>query len=326
MRLIERLLVVCWLFGLILMLDLLSIGGITFDNLFWVNRLPKTHFEGIIERQGRFFGGRAPNVAVATAKLGIKSGLVSSVGGDFESEGYENYLKNNGVDSRGVLKFHNEKTKQVFIFTDLKGNQITFFDYGAERHFSEMKTPIELIKESRFVHISSSGDYKFNIRCAKYAHNNDVAVSFDPGNDPFTEINEYLSAMLQNCNILFMNNLEARGILKRLKLNKANELLSFGPERIVVIDKNDKSSIVFSQHTTENIPSIIRGTKDPTGASDGYVSGFLSGHLKGYSNRICAQIGAVEASFVAEGFGAQTNLPTWQLMQHRFKQQFKDLL
>ena len=42
------------LFDPILLLDLLSIGGITFDILFWVNRLPEIHFEGIIERHGGF--------------------------------------------------------------------------------------------------------------------------------------------------------------------------------------------------------------------------------------------------------------------------------
>lgn len=85
-------------------MDLLVIGGITFDYLFWVDRLPEKHFEGVIKRHGRFFGGRAPNVAVAAAKLGIKTGLVSSVGDGFASEGYEAYLRATDVDLRGIVK------------------------------------------------------------------------------------------------------------------------------------------------------------------------------------------------------------------------------
>ncbi len=203
---------------MIIMLDLLAIGGITFDNLFCVNRLPKTHFEGIIERQGKFFGGRAPNVAVAVAKLGIKSGLVSPVGDDFESDGYENYLKNIGVDLQGVLKFKGESTKQIYIFTDPKGDQITFFTYGAESHFREMDVPRDLIKDSRMIHLTSSGDYKFNVKSAQFAYENKILVSFDPGNDPFIEIEEYLVTMLKHTSILFMNDIEAISLQKRLNV------------------------------------------------------------------------------------------------------------
>lgn len=305
------------------MLDLLSIGGITFDNLFWVNRLPKKHFEGIIERQGRFFGGRAPNVAVATAKLGIKSGLVSPVGEDFESEGYEEHLKNNGVDLRGVIKFKCEKTKQIFIFTNPNGDQITFFDYGAEQHFSEMKTPTDLIKESRLVHISSSGDYKFNIRCAEFAHSNGIAVSFDPGNDPFTEIADYLKAMLRNCTILLMNNLEAKSIITHVGLNECPELLELGPKIVVVIDKCDKSSTIFSADLTEHVLSAIKNSEDPTGASDGYVSGYLTGFLRGFDKIICGMMGSVVASFVSEAPGTQTNLPNWPELIKRGRERFR---
>jgi sugar/nucleoside kinase (ribokinase family) len=308
------------------MLDLLTIGGITFDNLFRVDRLPQKHFEGIIERRGRFFGGRAPNVAVAVAKLGIKTGLVSSVGDDFESEGYEDYLRANGVDLRGVIRVARENTKQIFIFTDPYGDQITFFDYGAEKHFSKMETPKDLIKESRNVHISSSGDYRFNVRCAEFAHKNGSIVSFDPGNDPFTEITEYIEIMLQNCSILFMNDLEALSMVKQLDLNGVNELLDFGPRIVIVINKSDKDSRIYTLNSTEHIPSVIRILKDPTGTSDGYVAGFLAGYIKGCDTRIAELIGSVEASFVAEGFGAQTSLPDWQCLGKRSVERFKDLV
>ena len=298
-------------------MDLLAIGGITFDHLFWVDRLPERHFEGIIKRQGRFYGGRAPNVAVAAARLGLKTGIVSAVGEDFASEGYENYLKILGLDLRGVVKVPGKKTKRIFIFIDPHGDQIAFFDYGAEQHFSKMETPRELITDSRNVHISSSGDYEFNVRCAKFAKKNGSIVSFDPGNDPFTEIIEYLEAMLKNCNVLVMNNLEARNIVKRLDLNKTNELLQFGPRIIIVINKKDKASTIYTQDLTEYIPSLVRVIRDPTGASDGYVAAFLVACLKGYDLKTAGELGATEASFVLENFGAQTNLPSWDLLCKR---------
>jgi sugar/nucleoside kinase (ribokinase family) len=307
-------------------MDLLSIGGITFDNLFWVDRLPEKHFEGIIKTYGKYFGGRAPNVAVAAAKLGIKTGIVSAVGEDFASSGYEGYLRALGIDLRGVVKVPAKKTKQIFIFTDPHGNQITFFDYGAEAYFRKMNVPENLIKESKIIHISSSGDYRFNIKCAEIAYKSNIPVSFDPGNDPFTEIREYVQAMVTRCKILFMNNAEARGIMERLNLGSINHFLDLGPDIVVVINKADKSSLVCTRDFTEQIPSVVQKVRDPTGASDGYVAAFLSGYIKGYDLKTSGILGSVEASFVTESFGSQTNLPDWKSLRKRCKKRFKNLL
>jgi uncharacterized membrane protein len=58
-------------------LDLLTIGGITLDQIFKVSRLPEKHFEAEVIEFGTFFGGRAPNVAAMAAKIGLKTGIVS---------------------------------------------------------------------------------------------------------------------------------------------------------------------------------------------------------------------------------------------------------
>ena len=305
-------------------MDLLAIGGIAFDKLFWVDRLPETHFEAVIEKHGVYFGGRAPNAAVAAARLGIKTGIVSLVGEDFESEGYEDYLRKVGVDLRGVIKVRKARTKRIFIFTDPQKNQITFLNHGAEKYLRRRKTPSDLIKDSKIVHISSSGDYRFNLRCARYAYQNNVSVSFDPANDPSTEIPQYLRTMIEYCSLLFMNDVEALCIVKRLKLSTTKDLLSFGPSTIVIINKNDKSSSIHTKNDTVQIPSAIRVIKDPTGTSDGYIAAFLAGHIKGCDTRTAGMLGSVEASFIAESFGSQTNLPNWELLYERCKEWFKN--
>ena len=301
---------------------MLAIGGITLDQIFKVSRLPKTHFEAQIIEFGTFFGGRAPNVAAMAAKIGLKTGIVSAVGEDFVGSGYEAHLRKLGVDLRGVTKVSGQRTKEIFIFSDPEGNQITFFYFGAEKHFEKMEVPIDLIKESKFVHISSSGDYKFNINCAKVAYSNNILVSFDAGNDPFTEIPEYLKGVVSRTSFLFMNDVEVPGILKRLELSNINELLTYGPSVIAIINKKDKSSRVYANRTVENIPSAVKKIVDVTGASDGYVAGFLAGYSKTRDLRIAGMLGAVEASYVVEDYGCQTNLPNWKELVSRCKAVF----
>lgn len=303
-------------------MHLLAIGGITLDQIFRVSRLPKKHFEAEIVEFGTFFGGRAPNVAVMAAKIGLKTGIVSAVGQDFANSGYEAHLRELGVDLRGIIKVPKQKTKQIFIFSDSEKNQITFFYFGAERHFKKMKVPIDLIEESKIIHISSSGDYKFNVNCAKAAYDRNVLVSFDPGNDPFTKITTYLKDVISCATFLFMNNIEASNILKRLGLSNVADLFDFGPQIIAIINKRDGSSRIYERDIVKQIPSAIDKIVDVTGASDGYVAAFLTGYTKTGDVRIAGMLGAVEASFIVENLGCQTNLPDWKELTERAKSIF----
>jgi ribokinase len=111
--------------------------------------------------------------------------------------------------------------------------------------------------------------------------------------------------------------------MKRLNLDSANHFLDLGPEIVTVINKTDKSSVIKTKAFTERIPSIVRKIRDPTGASDGYVGAFLSAYLKGYDLKTCGVLGSVEASFVSENFGSQTNLPDWESLRDRCRKRFK---
>ena len=304
-------------------MDLLAIGGVTLDHLYRVDRLPKRHFEATIEEYGLYFGGRAPNVAAVASRLGLKAGVVSPVGEDFTSSGYESHLESLGVDLRGLVKIGGQKTKRIFIFTDPKGDQITFFYYGAESHFNRMRIPFDLMCESRIVHITSSGSYDFNLKCAKQAHDRNIIVSFDPGNDPFTEIREYLVGMVQSTTFLFMNDVEAHDIIRRLGVAEASEILELGPEAVVIMSKRGKSSVIYTRGNKEPIPSAAREIRDPTGASDAYVGAFLTTYIKGHDLRTAGMLGSIEAAFVVESLGSQTNLPTWNSLCMRYQKVFK---
>jgi len=307
--------------------DVLTVGSITLDHIFKLDRLPTTHFEANIDHIGTYFGGRAPNVAVMLAKLGFGSGIVSPVGSGFRESGYEAHLAKLGVNLQGIVRVPSERMMEVWIHSDRRGNQTTVLNVAAARHFGKMHVPSALIKKSRIVHISSSGDYKFNVAVARSAVELDVPVSFDVGNDPSTEISRYVSSMIRNSTFVFVNNVELSGVLKRVALRSAHELLSIGPSTIVVMDKFDKSSWIYTNDGCKRIRSPLRKRKlvDNTGASDAYVAGFLAGQLKGWCQdfRTCGLLGAAEASFVTESLGCQTNLPSWEDLVRRIRVRFK---
>ncbi|MDQ1276256.1 MAG: nucleoside kinase [Euryarchaeota archaeon] len=60
-------------------------------------------------------GGGAANIAVAIAKLGGKSQLISPVGTDFSSSGYEKLLLEAGVDLSRLYSIEDRKISKAFI-------------------------------------------------------------------------------------------------------------------------------------------------------------------------------------------------------------------
>jgi sugar/nucleoside kinase (ribokinase family) len=116
---------------------------------------------------------------------------------------------------------------------------------------------------------------------------------------------------------------EAINMIKKLKMRSINELLDLGINAAVVINKEDRSSSIYTRGKLEEIPSALRTVRDPTGASDAYIGAFLAGLTKGYSLRSAGMIGSIEASFAVEGFGAQTNLPDWDSLCQRHREIFE---
>jgi len=76
----------------------------------------------------------------------------------------------------------------------------------------------------------------------------------------------------------------------------------------------------------EHITAIPVRMKDPTGAGDSFRAGFLLAYQRGYPPDTCARVGTVTSSFVVEGVGCQTNLPSWEEMRARYERHFGALM
>lgn len=87
-----------------------------------------------------------------------------------------------------------------------------------------------------------------------------------------------------------------------------------GPIIVAVMEKKEKSSIIYSAEGKQEIPSMLEECVDPTGTSDAYVAGFLAGILRECPIAQCGILGAAQTAFVAREIGCQMNLPTWEML------------
>jgi ribokinase len=257
-------------------------------------------------------GGGAANIAVAIAKLGGKSQLISPVGTDFASTGYEKLLTDAHVDLSRLYRLKDQKISKAFIFTDREKNQATYFYWGASSKFKELEPePVD------FVHLATADSF-YNAKMAQISS----FVSFDPGQDLVTYSRENLELILAHTDILFANKHEIKRVLE-ITGKSFSELKAMID--IIVITYDAEGSRIYTGKDEYSIPVVAVRAVDPTGAGDAYRAGFLLAFTRRYSLPTCGKIGSTVASFVVKTRGCQTGLPTWEEMKVLYEGNFGKL-
>lgn len=288
------------------------VGHTALDYLFEVERIASPNESYPIIEYETLFGGGAANIAAAIATLGGDVSLISAVGNDFGSIGYEEHLEKLGVDLSLLYRINDEKCTRAFVYTDKHHNQSSYFYWGSSARLPQLEPP-----EVDFVHLATA-EANFNARMSQKAG----FVCFDPGQDLVTYSMENLVTILDNTDILFANRHEIRRVCSMT--HRSFEDLQNNIETIIVTCDTGGSRI-YHKDSQIHIPAVKVEAVDPTGAGDGYRAGFLVAFKKGYPFETCGKVGAVVASFVVECTGCQTNLPSWEVMEKRYEENFGQL-
>ncbi|SFM20968.1 carbohydrate kinase family protein [Methanolobus profundi] len=285
------------------------VGHAAIDLLFDVENIAIHNESHPIIDYNQYYGGGAANIAIAIAILGGNAQLISAVGGDFASSGYEAELEKHSVDLSLLYRFPEEKSTRAFVFTDRDHHQSTYFHWGASIKLKELEPP-----EVDFVHLATS-DSTYNARIAKKAG----FVSFDPGQDLVTYSKENLESILENTNILFTNKHEIQRVCDMTGRSLEDILAMI---ETVVVTYDASGSKIYNGGTEVTIPVVPVKALDPTGAGDAYRAGFLLAYTRGYPLEACGRIGSTVASFAVQNIGCQTDLPTWDVMKARYEENF----
>lgn len=292
------------------MSDVISVvGHAAIDFLFDVEGIASQNESYPIVDYQRFYGGGAANIVAAISILGGNSQLISAVGDDFVTSGYENHLENLGVDLSLLFRFEGEKGTVAYVFTDPFHNQSTYFYWGASAKLKELEPP-----EVDFVHLATC-EPNFNAKMAQKAK----FVSFDPGQDLILYSRENLETILENTDILFTNKHEIKRVCEMTESTFEDIKEQIG---IVVVTYDAEGSRIFASGDEYKIPVVPVKALDPTGAGDAYRAGFLVAYTRGYPLDVCGKAGATVASFAVESVGCQTDLPAWDDMVVRYESQF----
>ncbi|MFZ2072340.1 MAG: carbohydrate kinase family protein [Minisyncoccia bacterium] len=264
--------------------------------------------------------GNSPNAAVAAARLGLSSAVITNIGNDL-----------NGKDCLASLKKDKVNTKFVHIEKNKKTNYHYVLWYGVERTIlikhTEFDYKLPKLPEIGWIYLSSlaNNSLEYHLEIAEYLKKNPkTKLAFQPGTFQISLGAEKLKDIYARTEIFFCNVEEAEKILG-IK-NKDIKILStgihkLGPRIVSISDgpngayASDGENIYF----TPMYPDVAEPI-DRTGAGDAFSSTFTAALALGKTLPEALSWGPINSMSVVQKIGAQEGL----LLKEKLEQYLKN--
>jgi len=305
-------------------------GSIAFDYLmsfpgYFKEHILPEHLESIslsflVDEMVRRPGGVAANIAYTLGLLCEEPKLVATAGIDFTE--YRQTLEDAGVDTSGVKIIEDKFTASFFANTDRSNAQIATFYAGAMADASIISLKDLDISTNDLVMISPNAPdamIQYALECQKLG----VPYFFDPGQQVVRLNEQDLKKGIIGAKALFVNEYEFELVQKHSKMSEKEVLQSVD---FMVVTLGQKGSRIFENGKLRcEIPVFPEmRIAEPTGVGDAYRAGFLKGFLNKFDLLLCAQMGALAATYCLEEMGTQSHCYLMTDFVTRFRTQFDD--
>jgi sugar/nucleoside kinase (ribokinase family) len=277
-------------------MGVLIVGSVALDSV----RTPFGEVHGAL-------GGSATYASLAASLFG-PVGIVGIVGDDFPGD-YAKLLRRHGVDLDGLEVVKGGKTFHWSGYYEYDMNQ-AFTTSTCVNVFENFHPRIpERYRSSEFLFLGNI-DPELQLEVLEQMKGTRQVIC-DTMNFWISSKREALTPVLKKCDVILMNDGEARQYCDTPNLQKAaRELLKLGASR-VVIKKGEHGCLMFGRNGFFAAPAYpLEIVKDPTGAGDTFAGGLI-GWLARCRNcsetnfRRAIIVGSALASFTVEDFSVE---------------------
>ncbi len=297
----------------------------------------------------KYVGGSPANMAVGTARLGLKSALISRVGDEHMGRFIREQLVAEGVDVRGLVTDAERLTALVILgIRDQKQFPLIFYrENCADMALCEQDIDAGFIAEARCVtvtgtHLSNNRTEAAVMKALKLARANGARTALDidyrpnlwglaghgDGESRFIE-SAQVTAKLQSTLHLFdliVGTEEefhiAGGSTNTVAALKAVRAVSHAT---LVCKRGPMGAVAFTGAIAETLDEGISGPGFPIevfnvlGAGDGFMSGLLKGWLDDEPWPVALKYANVCGAFAVSRHGCAPAYPSWEELQFFFK-------
>ncbi len=319
------------------MFDLISIGDGAVDHFFKIHdahlelergnqelclrfgdKLPVAEYQQIL-------GGNNANNAVGSSRLGLKVAIYLNIGSDLAGQFTLSKLKEEGVDSRYVVK-NNGMDSNVSALISFKGER-TILTYH-----QDFKYQLPDLDRVRWIYLSSMGKSaqtgNFKEQIENYLGRTGASLIFNPGTFELQAGLTKFSKLLSLTKLLILNKEEAELVVKVQSGGKTDikkllvGLTNLGPKMAIITDGRN-GSFGFDGENFYSLDIFSVSVVDMTGAGDAYATGVLAGLYYGKDLSEAMRWGAANGASVVKQIGPQKGLLTYKQMQEKLKEHAK---
>jgi sugar/nucleoside kinase (ribokinase family) len=261
--------------------------------------------------------GNANNVAVGASRLGFKSALYATVGGDHNSHVILNALRADSV-SEDLMSIQ-KKALTNFHVVLWHGDERTILI----RHQDFAYRLPAGTESAKWIYLTSVGKKGLSLHApvaAVLRARPNMKMGFNPGTFQLRLGLAKLMPLMRRTEILFVNKDEAEMLVGRSEevLKLANALHEAGPVTVVITD-GLKGSYCLHDGELYYISIYPHKPIEATGAGDAFATGFMAARMHGLPVTEALRWGARNGASVATKVGPQAGLVPLRQMQRDLK-------
>ena len=294
----------------------------------------------------KYIGGSATNIAVGTARLGVKSAMLTRVGDEHMGRYVRQTLAEAGVDTSRVRSDPDRITPLVLLAVREIEDFPRIFVYGdsADMAVSEEDVEPEFIASAKGLLVTGTHFSKPVTRAASFkamraAKEAGTRIAFDldyrpvfwgvasheRGAEMFVasrEVTEVYRSVVPECELVVGTEEEIRIAGGSTDTRGALQNIREISGTTIVLKVGAMGAIVFPGEIPESLEEGVRVPGFPVevfnsvGAGDAFMSGFLRGWLRGEPPERCLTLGNACGAIVVSRHGCSPAMPTWEELEY----------
>ncbi|MDD4870199.1 MAG: carbohydrate kinase family protein [Kiritimatiellae bacterium] len=283
--------------------------------------VPRKHPQEVTKSIRFAAGGGAANTASALARMGLQTGVFSTVGDDSNGSFLLKELNQAGVDTRGVRTVSDTTTPFTFVGVHPDGDRTFIHTPGTNLKFNRRDINLESLFTAGFILYNDCWvlpqlDGKPGAGILAEAQRRGIKTALDEcwGLGPKRET---LETMLPYCDYFLPSVDDLRVIYPGMKpRDMIKHILRFGV-KTVVLKMGKTGCLVATEDDCMQVRGLPAKVVDTTGAGDCWNAGFLAALAHGEDVPAAALIGHACAAYCIEYVGGSSGIPVYSRVVKR---------
>jgi fructokinase len=251
-------------------------------------------------------GGSPANVAYGLARLGVPTGLLTSIGTDRRGDALEEHLAGAGVTLLpGARSLERTSTANATIARGGSANYAFDITWDVER-LDPARTPPRVVHTGSIASFLSPG--AGNVKATLQELRSECIITYDPNIRPallgtHAEALHAFEELVHLSTVVKLSDEDAEWLYPKKALEEtATHILGLGAD-LAVITKGSSGSLLATPAASLSIPAVKTPVVDTIGAGDSYMSALILGLLTrgtgGLAPSVLDQLGRTAATAAA---------------------------